>query len=94
MGGTKIPDESEYARIQGEFIRRVRFQVQISRALDRALSNPSQDARKQEAIVSALVYCLNELDVAFARVDAPFPPFNDKAYAAARTRSALAAEDR
>ena len=65
--------EEDYAHQRSEFIRRVRFQVDISKALDRAVANPSSSPVAQEALVGALIYCLNELDVAFSNPGKPFP---------------------
>ncbi len=85
--------EEERVSTQSEFIRRVRFQMEISRALDRALASPSRDARAQQVIVGTLIYCLNELDVAFANPQADFPAFDEKAFAAAQRHILLRQQD-
>lgn len=72
--------EEDYANTRSEFIRRVKFQVSISKALDRALQSPSRNPEAQRAIVGALLYCLNELDVAFANPHTEFPDFSESAY--------------
>ncbi len=87
-------EEDDYTRTRSEFIRRVRFQVELSKALDRAIAHPSCDPEKQEAIVGNLIYCLNELDVAFANPHAPFPEFSEDAHAAAQRHDLLNPRER